>query len=923
AKAADAAAAVAGPSFSADAFTVVAESGPVTPADPEAAIRQLLSQIQIQTHAGTSVPLGLDGVSPQPSSSSPSPSPSWTGAGHEQSQRTAGVTGVRNRRLQELEPGRGEEDWVRSMAALYAAGGETSRQAADGASNASVESYTDETSAALESASAASDPGGADLAPSAPPSQGRRTLFGEPLQLLIPEGVTVRGLAALLGVPPARLESFLRDQLGEEVRSDREEVAPESAELAALEFGRIGIVRRDAERAGSSAPEPRQPVVTILGHVDHGKTSLLDALRSTSVAAGEAGGITQHIGAFEVKLAATAGESSPPSAITFVDTPGHEAFSAMRARGAAVTDVAVLVVAADEGVKPQTREALAHARSAGCPVVVAITKCDKPTARPDFVKAQLAAEGLDLEDFGGTVQVVHTSANTGEGLRELEEALLLQAELMDLHAPRGGPASGSVIEARLERGLGPVATVIIKRGTLQVGDPVVVGTEFGRVRALRTEATAAAGGAGGGGDVSSTTAAQQQKGVRPGQYALVSGLEGLPQAGDQLLVVPNAARARVLAEARRLRAEEFRRMQLAAALHAQRQREAQQHAEEYQRRRALKAERMRLLGERKRLTAEKLRERAAQLRAEEEAASAAAASAMPGAHRGEAATSAAVGDAVSSAAVAAVREAESDGGARADADADVDAAAPPVATLNLVVKADVQGSVEAVMALVESLASEQRAAAAAAGGHVAIKIVHSGVGPLSPSDLNLAVAAGAHVVMFNVALGPETESAFRAAQAGGVRVLSQSVVYHLMDALREEVRRAAAEGAAAAVGPAGDGSSGAAALTEVGQAEVVATFQLTSAKSVKDGRIAGVRVVSGEVTHGGEEVWRVVRSGQVVWEGRCTSLRQHRAAVRAVEAGLECGVVLEAGQFSAFEIGDQLICLRRGRRPGVGASGGR
>ncbi|GIL79523.1 hypothetical protein Vretifemale_8844, partial [Volvox reticuliferus] len=620
---------------------------------------------------------------------------------------------------------------------------------------------------------------------------------------------------------------------------------------------------------GSSAPEPRQPVVTILGHVDHGKTSLLDALRSTSVAAGEAGGITQHIGAFEVKLAAAAlGESSPPSAITFVDTPGHEAFSAMRARGAAVTDVAVLVVAADEGVKPQTREALAHARSAGCPVVVAITKCDKPTARPDFVKSQLAAEGLDLEDFGGSVQVVHTSATTGEGLRELEEALLLQAELMDLRAVRGGPASGSVIEARLERGLGPVATVIVKRGTLQVGDPVVVGTEFGRVRALRTEATEAAAAAAAGGDGSGVAAAQKQTGVRPGQYALVSGLEGLPQAGDQLLVVPNAARARVLAEARRLRAEEFRRMQLAAALHTQRQREAQQHAEEYERRRALKAERMRLLSERKRLTAEKLRERAAQLRAEEEAASAASGSAAPAADRGEAAVSstasaAIAGNASTAGAGAAAGERESVGGLRTGG-ADVDVSTSPVATLNLVVKADVQGSVEAVMALVESLAAEQRAAAAAAaaaaaggggGGHVAIKIVHSGVGPLSPSDLNLAVAAGAHVVMFNVALGPEAESSFRAAQAGGVRVLSHGVVYHLMDALREEVLRVAAEGAAAAGLAEGAGSGGAAALMEVGQAEVVATFPLTSAKRVKDGRIAGVRVVSGAVSHGGEEVW--------------------------------------------------------------------
>ncbi|EFJ45952.1 hypothetical protein VOLCADRAFT_93688 [Volvox carteri f. nagariensis] len=617
-----------GPLIPPGVFTAVAEAGPVapSPSSTEEAIRQLLSQIQIQTPAGGGVPGVSDPVLPL----QPSASPFWTSGGGGGGRRepsyqwpaaadagAGGGMGVRNRRLQVLEPAAGEEDWARSMASLYG----TAANAGQAAAAAAAESYTDETSAALDPRGSAAAAAAVSPSPLMPPTtSGRRILFGEPQQVLIPEGVTVRGLSALLGITTTRLETFLRDQLGEVVRSDREEVAPESAELAALEFGKLGIVKRDGSPTSSGAMEPRQPVVTILGHVDHGKTSLLDALRSTAVAAGEAGGITQHIGAFEVRLAtSTAAESSPssPAAITFVDTPGHEAFSAMRARGAAVTDIAVLVVAADEGVKPQTREGLAHARSAGCPVVVAITKCDKPTARPDMVKAQLAAEGLDLEDFGGTVQVVHTSATSGEGLRELEEALLLQAELMDLRAPREGPASGSVIESRLERGLGVVATVIVKSGTLR-------------------------------------------------------------------------------------------------------------------------------------------------------------------------------------------------------------------------------GSVEAVMALVNGLEEEQRAAAAAAGGgggRVAVKVVHAGVGPLSPSDLNLAVAAGAHVMLFNAGLGPEAESSLRSAQSSGVRLLSHNVVYHLMDALRAEVQRAAADGAAAAGGS--GSAAAAAALAEVGQAEVVATFPLTSAKKVKDGRIAG------------------------------------------------------------------------------------
>ncbi|KAG2485986.1 hypothetical protein HYH03_015309 [Edaphochlamys debaryana] len=817
-----------------------------------------------------------------------------------------------------------ELEWAKSMASAFAAGDGSSasvlgsaslvgpnggRASGAAAAAAAAEQEAAEAEAAAREAAEAEAAAGEEAAPS-----GRRSLFGEPQQITLPESVTVRSLAALLGVPPPRLEAFLREQLGEAVRSDREALAPESAELAALEFGRIAI----RSSSSSSYPVfPRQPVVTILGHVDHGKTSLLDALRRTNVAAGEAGGITQHIGAFEVRLESAAGGGGAaglPDAITFVDTPGHEAFSAMRARGAAVTDVAVLVVAADEGVKPQTREALAHARSAGCPVVVAITKCDKATARPDYVKAQLASEGLDLEDFGGSVQVVHTSATTGEGLRELEEALLLAAELMELRAPREGPAAASVIEARTEKGLGPVATVIVKRGTLRVGDPVVVGTEFGRVRALRSEA--------GGG-------AAAALGVAPGQYALVSGLEALPQAGDELLVVPDEARARLLATARRLRSEEYRRLQLAGALAAQRQREAAMHAEEYARRRALKSDSLRHLAERKKSTAQSLQQRAAEAASGDAAAAAAAAVGAGAAGPAQDQAGPQAGADTAAAAVGAERL----------------AALPPVANVNLVIKADVQGSVEAVVALVESLAQEQLqeaaaaaaaaaadAAAAASGappppakGPVAVKVVHAGVGAVTPSDVHLAVAAGACLVAFNTRPdGAKTESLLK---ASGVPLLSHAVVYHLMDALRAELQRAAEAGAAAAAAGAEP------PLAEVGAAEVLATFALSSSKLVKDGKIAGVRVLSGEVAHGPHDVWRVVRGGRVVWEGPCTSLRHHKQLVPSVASGLECGVVLGAGAFSAFEVGDRLVCLRRGGRGekdgggrkegGAGGAGGR
>lgn len=295
----------------------------------------------------------------------------------------------------------------------------------------------------------------------------------------------------------------------------------------------VGINVRRLHSNEGAVLKPRPPVVTVMGHVDHGKTSLLDALRQTSVAAKEAGGITQHLGAFVVGMPSGA-------SITFLDTPGHAAFSAMRARGAAVTDIVVLVVAADDGVMPQTLEAMSHAKAANVPIVVAINKCDKPAADPERVRIQLGSEGLLLEDMGGDVQVVEVSAIGKIGLDKLEEALLLQAEMMDLKARVDGPAQAYVVEARLDRGRGPLATAIVKAGTLACGQHVVVGAEWGRIRAIRDMLGKLAEKAG------------------PAMPVEIEGLRGLPMAGDDIVVVDSEERARMLSAGRKKKFEKDR-----------------------------------------------------------------------------------------------------------------------------------------------------------------------------------------------------------------------------------------------------------------------------------------------------------------------------------------------------------------------------
>ncbi|KAM3405300.1 hypothetical protein ACQJBY_008025 [Aegilops geniculata] len=342
------------------------------------------------------------------------------------------------------------------------------------------------------------------------------------------DGMTLRDLSKRSGAKINALQSILAD-LGERVESEFDSITIDLAELVGMELG-VNIRRM---HTGEGTVEPRPAVVTVMGHVDHGKTSLLDSLRQTSVAAKEAGGITQHIGAFVVEMQSGA-------SITFLDTPGHAAFSAMRARGAAVTDIVVLVVAADDGVMPQTLEAMSHAKVANVPIVVAINKCDKSGADPERVRIQLGSEGLLLEDMGGDVQVVEISALSKLGLDKLEEALLLQAEIMDLKARTDGPAQAFVVEARVDRGRGPLATTIVKSGTLFSGQYIVVGAEWGRIRSLRD------------------TAGKVTESAKPAMPVEIEGLRGLPMAGDDVVVVDSEERARMLSQGRKKKQEKDR-----------------------------------------------------------------------------------------------------------------------------------------------------------------------------------------------------------------------------------------------------------------------------------------------------------------------------------------------------------------------------
>ncbi|KAG7673496.1 hypothetical protein KSW81_006703 [Nannochloris sp. 'desiccata'] len=603
----------------------------------------------------------------------------------------------------------------------------------------------------------------------------------EPEAIIIPHDVTVLKLAQLFGVPVKDLEKVLSD-LGEPPRSEQDTVAADAAELAALELGKVAVVaavpinknksknsnslsknnkkkQREEEITSTMILDlpPRPAVVTVMGHVDHGKTTLLDALRSTSVAAREAGGITQHVGAFEVSMPGS-GQS-----LTFLDTPGHAAFTAMRARGAAVTDLVVLVVAADDGVMPQTKEALAHAQAAGCPIVVAITKCDMPSANPEKVRRQLASAGLPLEGQGGNVQAIEVASPTGKGLPELEEALLLEGEMLELTADPMVPATGTVIEAKLDRGQGPLATLIITRGTLKTGQFVVVGSEWGKIRALRSP----------GGEL------VDKDGVLPGRPVEIVGLKGLPLAGDEMMAVATEERAQRVSKARTDRSEGTRRAALARIQ-------------------------------------------------------------------------------------------------------------PPLAavgpngeeqrTIPIVVKADVQGSAEAVRDALLSMSSKE----------VRVQVVHAGVGPITLSDVGLAVPSGAKVIGFNVKVAADAEAE---AKLHGVEVLTRRVIYELLGDVGSLIEGLTPR-----------------ALEEVvvGQAQVLAMFKASLDKKGKEKRtIAGCRVGEGTMKSGLKV--KVLRGGEVIAEGICNSLRRHKLDVDTVGHGSECGLGVEG--FDDFQAGDMLHCV--------------
>ncbi len=494
---------------------------------------------------------------------------------------------------------------------------------------------------------------------------------------------------------------------------------------------------------------PRPPVVTVMGHVDHGKTSLLDYIRRAKVTAGEAGGITQHVGAYHV--------DTPRGTVTFLDTPGHEAFTAMRARGASATDVVVLVVAADDGVMPQTKEAIHHARAGNVPMVVAVNKIDKEGADPERVRAELSQEEVISEEWGGDTQFVHVSAHTGEGIDQLLEAILLQAELQELKSPVEGHAIGTVVESSLEKGRGPVATILVQSGTLKKGDTVVVGKEYGRVRALLDET------------------GQQVKSAGPSIPVVVLGLSGTPEAGDELVVIEDEKKAREIAEFREAKQRDSR---LAAQ------------------------------------QAAKLENLFDQMK------------------EGE------------------------------------------VESLNVLVKADVQGSAEAIRDSLQKLSTDD----------VKVNVLMSGVGGINESDINLAATSSAIVIGFNVRADA---AARKTAGEQDVEIRYYSVIYEMLDDVR-----------AAMTGLLGTETQ----EKFVGLAEVRDVF-----RSPKLGAIAGCMVTEGVVKR--NNPIRVLRDNVVIYEGELESLRRFKDDAQEVRAGMECGIGVK--NYNDVKVGDQIEVFER------------
>jgi translation initiation factor IF-2 len=576
-------------------------------------------------------------------------------------------------------------------------------------------------------------------------------------EVTIPEAITIQELANRMAERGVDVIRLLMKQ-GQMVKIT-DVIDADTAQLVAEEMGHS--VRRVAESDveeglfdTADAPEtmqPRPPVVTVMGHVDHGKTSLLDAIRQTEVAAGEHGGITQHIGAYQV--------TSPAGGkITFIDTPGHAAFTAMRARGAKVTDVVILVVAADDGVMPQTVEAIHHAKAAKVPLIVAINKIDKPDAKPDRVRTELLQHEVQVESLGGDVLDVEVSATKKLNLDRLLEVVGLQAEILELKANPSRPAEGTVIEAKLDRGRGPVATVLVQRGTLKVGDLIVAGAEWGRVRALLSDTGKPVDSAG------------------PSTPVEVLGFSGTPDAGDRLAVVESEARAREVTD---YRARQKR---------------------------------------------EKVSARATGMRGSLEQMM----SQLKTAGRKE---------------------------------------------FPLIVKGDVQGSVEAIIGALDKLGTDE----------VAARVLHAGAGGITESDVTLAEASGVPIIGFNVRAHKEAREA---AERAGIEIRYYNIIYDLVD----DVKKAMSGLLAPTLRE-----------TMLGNATILEIFNVS-----KVGKIAGCRVTDGVVERGANV--RLIRDNVVVHEGKLSQLKRFKDDVKEVTAGQECGMAFE--NYQDMRQGDVIECYR-------------
>ncbi len=589
----------------------------------------------------------------------------------------------------------------------------------------------------------------------------KRAMHNEPREkvmrdVVLPETITIQELAQRMSERAVDVVKYFMKQ--GQILKPGDVIDADTAELVASEFGHT--VRRVAESdieeglfdVADNAEDliSRPPVVTIMGHVDHGKTSLLDAIRNANVVSGEAGGITQHIGAYQVE--------KNGQKITFIDTPGHAAFTAMRARGAQATDIAILVVAADDSVMPQTIESISHAKAAGVPIIVAINKIDKPQADAQKVRTQLLQHDVFVESMGGEVLDVEVSATKGTNLDKLLEAILLQSELLDLKADPVRTAEGVVIEAKLEKGRGPVATVLVQTGTLMVGDIVIAGSEWGRVRALVNDR------------------GENLEEAPPSMPVEILGIQATPLAGDRFAVVNNEARAREITEYRQRKARDK-----AVAKHVSQRGSLEQMMSQLQ--------------------------------------------------------------------------------------------SSGLKEFPLVVKGDVQGSVEAILAALDRLGTDE----------VRARIAHSGTGGITESDISVAETSGAAVIGFNVRANP---AAKLAAEQAGIEIRYYNIIYNLVDDVK-----AAMSGLL----------SPERRETFIGNAEILEIFDIT-----KIGKIAGCRVTEGKVERGAGV--RLIRDNVVIHEGTLKTLKRFKDEVSEVPGGQECGMAFQ--NYEDMRAGDIIECFR-------------